>query len=816
VTDAGGREWSMLLKQWTANSSQAPRPIYVLERTSACMKAHRAAPGHILQAYILKDDPDKLRMTVISPSAAAAGAQKTPTPTAAAVGAAGHGEASPCETESPQKQQNHLQSNLDLLLAAASAYDGSSILTSPHAHAQAQDHHSPSSQQQQFNHPPPPLPPSQPNYNTIPRITSHPTFGASQLPPSPPQPTSAKSNFVLGMCQRSSDCSKESGHPGFCSNGYRPSTTQNMFITTTNTSNNIANATATNNTIDYFARHEDKRSPAAALNAAAQQMKQHQQHEQRHQGPEQHTTRLACHFPVITTSAALPTARYKYIDYINSTITNKKGAPLRNRMVNAPTIKNPWYTGQSAAAEVVGNGNDNGSRSRVVGTTMNQPYSGARTAPPPFSAVQSLSSSLQPQPQATINETHDPLINPTNPTNNTNPNKNNNFTNSTTNSEVCPTWIVIHYKGLRGDLHVPSMMVTLVSKRGAHVRGDTGPMGIRAFQLMAQTMHLETSNHMSRFSKQDFVNPRSDGGGGGGGAGGDRESDIVMVEGAGMSLQRWLHSWNLPLAPLFSSTTLHNADGGGGGGGGGGNGGGYVNDNAGGLPTPPPLFPGKRSVYQPYQPDTEQRAKRQDVQRINSTAAMAAAQAATELAISEGAAAAAANAAVVDVAASPSSMVDNESGSNESDIEAGEVLLSMMGVDGGRKRVRDQERERAELQKHQQQQHKSNQQQDVVPPSSVLSRPHAARVTPITAAQLYNMLLNEKIEAQSAVAGLPRLTSPSTAASTAIAMQVQLRREATSRAHARLDQLSKRAKVAKMLSLLSHINFPHQLRHQPI
>ena len=69
------------------------------------------------------------------------------------------------------------------------------------------------------------------------------------------------------------------------------------------------------------------------------------------------------------------------------------------------------------------------------------------------------------------------------------------------------------------------------------------------------------------------------------------------------------------------------------------------------------------------------------------------------------------------------------------------------------------------------------------------------------------MLVYEKIEANNAAA-TARLATPNTAANAAVAVQLQLRHEATVRAHARLDQLSKRAQLGKMLAALSHIKFP--------
>lgn len=788
IADEMGRKWTLLLKQWTANSAQAPRPIFVLERTSACMKAHRAAPGHILQAYITHSDPNTLVMTVFSPLGAAA----------AAAGGGEQRASAPAVAETPAAPQQFQHSNLDLLLSAATAYDTTTTTATKAAAVAAVN--TPIEAPHSSSHMAVPCPSHGiSTFKNIPRITSMPIDNLPPPPPPPPE-TGAGAGYVLGICQRSPECYKESGHSGFCSSGYTPSprthsAPNNLYVSNTSMpAQTQAHILHTDNTIDYLARHEDRRSPADALNAAAQQMQRQQRISSQEEACPSNGISHPYPSPALASHPAAP----------NTSYFGKRGPGKTGRKnPYGAAVNAPLYTHTTTR-------NTNTNTAAAPYKEIHESFPLARGGLVNSFGVQPLQ---KPQNNITNNNNNNNYFttataSDTTTTNNTD-NKNNND-----NKDICPTWIVINYKNLRGDLHVPSMMVTLISNRNKQpTKGgrDMCPMSIRAFQLMAQTMHMGTVN---QFNREDYLLPMNStintGGQGGGGEKvvgsctarttgtgtgarrGEGDNSIIMVEGAEMSLQRWLKSWDLPLL-LSASPTTTAAIGGGGDGGG----------NEAALQTPP-----SRSTYHPYSMSNEPSTKRKSVQRPNSNPAFGAALEATELAIASAATAAAATA---DEEKSPSdNMIDeDESGSTDSDIEAGEVLLSMMGIIGGEKGgkpVREQRQVRERGKEEPRQFHQQNQEAAF----SVVVKPQGVRITPQAAAQLYTMLVNEKLESQIAAtaAATARFSSPITAVSRTIAMQMQLQHEATARAQARLDELSKRAKLTKFLACLSHIKYP--------
>ena len=84
MVDEKGITSSLLLKRWTANVNQTPRPIFVLERTSVVMHNHKASPGQFLQLWVAENDPTTLRLSVVAPNQ---GGESTATAIAAAAGA---------------------------------------------------------------------------------------------------------------------------------------------------------------------------------------------------------------------------------------------------------------------------------------------------------------------------------------------------------------------------------------------------------------------------------------------------------------------------------------------------------------------------------------------------------------------------------------------------------------------------------------------------------------------------------------------------------------------------------------------------------
>jgi len=790
MTDDLGRKWTMLLKQWTANSSQAPRPIFVLERTSACMKAHRAAPGHSLQAYINNSDPNTLIMTVISPLGAATDGST----------AAEQSPASMAVTEPAGVPQQFQHSNLELLLSVATAYDTTNHTTTeatPYAAANCVATGAIAQRHSKL----PTVPHS--NTNTIPKITSTPFHNNNNLK----LPPGTDAGYVLGICQRSPDCYKESGHPGFCANRFTPtlrtnSAPNNVYLGNTSTQATLqANARQRNNPNEYLARREDRRSPADALNAAAVQM----QHQERFSSQEEGSPRNA-----ISPSHHVSTSLSLHPDNPNKSYYYGKRGPGRKKIGR----KNPYGSAVNAPHYLNTPLTNNAPINTSTAVASQKDSRELNTA----SAHGGLVNTFKVQPLQ-------------NPQNNTANNYNTtsiitDTTAYTTNDdtkndtkEICPTWIVINYKDLRGDLHVPSMMVTLISNRDKQPTKSgrvTGPMSIRAFQLMAQTMHLGAQH----FYKEDYKVPRDVAGTAGPDAlTGEGDTNIIMVEGASMSLQRWLKGWDLPnILPASSPKIQGKRIGSGIGGGSGGEG---CQDKEAALQSPPAV---ENSTYQPSSIVNQQGPERA-AKRSKGNPGFAAALEATELAIAEADTAAAAEQGKV---SPPHSTRDDGSGSPDSDVEAGEVLLSMMGIIGGERsgieereniigggksgkeerengqvQVPVQERTRKESQQHQQQQ----QQQVSV---SVLRKPQSVRITPKAASQLYNMLLNQKLESQIAAtaAATARFSSPATAASSSIAMQLQLRHEATARARARLHELSTRAKLTKFLACITQFKFP--------
>jgi hypothetical protein len=65
VVDDRDRCWSLVLKQWTSNSGNTPRPIFVLERTADCVAANKGAPGFFLQLWT--NNGQELRISILSP-----------------------------------------------------------------------------------------------------------------------------------------------------------------------------------------------------------------------------------------------------------------------------------------------------------------------------------------------------------------------------------------------------------------------------------------------------------------------------------------------------------------------------------------------------------------------------------------------------------------------------------------------------------------------------------------------------------------------------------------------------------------------------
>jgi hypothetical protein len=65
VVDDRDRCWSLVLKQWTSNSGNTPRPIFVLERTAECVTANKGAAGFFLQLWT--NDGQELRISILSP-----------------------------------------------------------------------------------------------------------------------------------------------------------------------------------------------------------------------------------------------------------------------------------------------------------------------------------------------------------------------------------------------------------------------------------------------------------------------------------------------------------------------------------------------------------------------------------------------------------------------------------------------------------------------------------------------------------------------------------------------------------------------------
>lgn len=83
--------------------------------------------------------------------------------------------------------------------------------------------------------------------------------------------------------------------------------------------------------------------------------------------------------------------------------------------------------------------------------------------------------------------------------------------------ETCPTWITIRCGAVRGDLHVESLSVTPIDHRGKPRAG--GAVTLREFGNMGSGQYNT----------------------------GPYEVDApIIVEGAGMSLHRWLASWGYP------------------------------------------------------------------------------------------------------------------------------------------------------------------------------------------------------------------------------------------------------------------------------
>jgi hypothetical protein len=122
---------------------------------------------------------------------------------------------------------------------------------------------------------------------------------------------------------------------------------------------------------------------------------------------------------------------------------------------------------------------------------------------------------------------------------------------------------------------------------------------------------------------------------------------------------------------------------------------------------------------------------------------------------------------------------------------------------GGKRRREKKRKERDDIAQPAAAQQQQQQQYETVT-APVLIKPEPAKVTPVTATQLYITLLEENLEAMN----VPSTTTAP--ANSAVAMQLQLRQEATLRAHARLDHLSKRANLIRILGNLSHIEFPVQ------
>jgi len=830
ITDELGRKWTLLLKQWTANSAQAPRPIYVFERTSACMKAHKAAPGHILQAYITNSDPSILRMTVISPSGAeaaaaaaassspAAGEQRTVSPAVA-------------DLASTMPQQLPQRSNFDVLLSAATAYDMTTH-TAPEAEAADAVINAATGAASRY-------PIHHDNYIVPNRNTTGSTISKTNPMPSntvcPLPPSGTGAGYVVGICKRSSRCSKESGHSGFCSNFSSSSlridsAPKTMYANNTSTQ---ANTRDIHKPIDYLGRREDRKSPADALNAAALQMQQRFSSQEVQGFP---TPDAAPSHPHHSSTMAL------HLTGRNDSYCGKKKAPSRNRMsrknpygvaVNAPFYLNPastkntnTNTAAAAAAALASYKETRKSFPLARGGPVNSVGIKTPKEPPQKRDIHTTNNNYA--TSTTITDT--PLYN--NADNNDNPNP----------KEICPTWIVINYKNLRGDLHVPSLMVTLINtphrqhpSKNGRAAGSTGPMSIKEFQLMAQTLH----SGAIQFKKDNHRVPGStaraatiNGGRGIGGGGGGREerangsgfgsgisinnstgpgilrnvtgegdtNTTIMVEGASMSLQRWLKGWDLPnnvlpeSSPNSGAVNGVNAD----------NeyrGGGYMETA---LQTPPGLgFPTYHRHSISNEPGT---SKKRPVSRTttNNNPGFVAASVATEFAIA--AADASAGAAEEDKASSPMySMKDDGSGSLDSDLEAGEVLLSMMGIIGGEK-----ERKKDGQEQEQKREETRQQQQEQEVAVSLLTKPESIRITPRAAAQLYAMLVNERLESQLAAsaAATARFLSTVTPVSSDIALQLQLRQEAIIRARARLHELSTRAKLSRILACLSHIKFP--------
>ena len=51
MEDDAGRQWTVLLKQWTSLAGPIPKPIYVLEKTSEMMKINGAKAGDYMQLF---------------------------------------------------------------------------------------------------------------------------------------------------------------------------------------------------------------------------------------------------------------------------------------------------------------------------------------------------------------------------------------------------------------------------------------------------------------------------------------------------------------------------------------------------------------------------------------------------------------------------------------------------------------------------------------------------------------------------------------------------------------------------------------------